>query len=114
MIVLGEHFNQSVSIFLLVTSMVSGEADQSAMIKNPPQALTVWNMQHAECVIRWFVEADPRGRPQRPLPLRTKFFFDKNYLLAPPARGLVPPPTEILDPPLVCITGRSQRSVHIP
>ena len=41
MIILGEHFNRFVSIFLLVNSVVSGEADQSALIKNPRQALSI-------------------------------------------------------------------------
>ena len=41
LIVLGEHFNWFVKIFLLVNSVVSGKADQSASVKSPRQALTI-------------------------------------------------------------------------
>ena len=50
--------------------------------------------------------ADSRPPPQDQIFFNfMRFFrdFDKDYMLAPPAGGLAPPLTEILDPPLTFI-----------
>ena len=60
--VLGEHFNQFVEIFLLVNSVASSEADQTILIKNPRQILSMYlnsslgshaDKDNISCIYQW-------------------------------------------------------------